>query len=169
MKSIHKVLLAFLMVCASGMASADGFYLGAGAYTTEVDDAINGVAVDDEDTILAAFVGWRPIELLGVEAGYYDLGQYDVGVNHLDAQAYTLAGVLTLDIGPVGVYGKAGAAYLDLEINGTGYDERDTEPFAALGAYVDVMDMVYVYAEYMQVQAEVDVDMIGVGVRLDLF
>ena len=168
MTNFYKYLLAACLAFTSSLALAEGFYVGAGAYTASVDDVIDGTTIDDDSTAMAVFVGWRPIELLGIEVGYFDLGSYDVGGGYdLDAAAYTLAGVLTFDLGPVGVYGKLGLAETDLEVDGGGYDNSGSDPFGALGAYVDVMDTVYIYAEVMRIQAEVDIDLIGAGVRVD--
>jgi hypothetical protein len=168
MTNYSKYLLVVCMAFVSSMAVAEDFYVGAGAYAASINDSIDGAKVDDTNTAMAVFVGWRPIELVGVEAGYYDLGKYDIrsSTYQLDAKAYTLAGVLTFDMGPVGVYGKLGAAYSDLKVNGSSYSESSTKPFGALGAYVDVMDTFYVYAEAMRIQADVDIDMLGLGVRL---
>lgn len=168
MSNFYKYALAVCMAFASSMAMAEGFYVGAGAYTSSIDDTVDGVTIDDDNTAMAVFVGWRPIELAGIEAGYFDLGSYDLGGGYdLDAAAYTLAGVLTLDLGPVGVYGKLGVAETDLEVDGGGYDNSGSDPFGALGAYVDVMDTFYIYAEAMRIQADANIDLLGLGVRVD--
>ena len=167
MSNFYKYASAVCLAFASSMAMAEGFYVGAGAYTTSVDDVIDGATIDDSDTTMAVFVGWRPIELLGVEAGYFDLGSYEIDstTEELDAAAYTLAGVLTVDLGPVCLYGKACAAQLELEVDG--WDDSSAEPFAALGAYVDIMDTFYIYEEAMRIQADVDIDLLGAGIRVD--
>ena len=37
----------------------------------------------------------------------------------------------------------------------------------ALGMSLDVWDTLYLYTEYRRIQADVDIDMVGVGLRFD--
>jgi len=175
------LVLGICLAAASGLATADageGFYVGGGVYAVDTDDRISYSDIEDTDTTAAVFVGYRLIEMLGIEAGYYDLGNMGnrtlLGRTEFDGQALTLAGVLTFDIGPIGIYGKAGAAYVDYDAsltlnNGFKISKNDSsvDPFAAVGVSLDIWDTLYVYTEYQRIQTEVDVDMIGVGVRFD--
>jgi NADH-quinone oxidoreductase subunit M len=59
----------------------------------------------------ALFLGWRPIELIGAEVGYYDFGEQEAdNGTKIEGGAVTLAGLLSFELGPVGLYGKAGVA-----------------------------------------------------------
>jgi hypothetical protein len=122
------LLLVTVGLWASGV-NADGFYIGAGAYKTDVsiDD------FDDHTYTPAAFVGYQFIDtnflMLSAELGYYDLGSYDSNDVDVDASALTLAGVAYLPIGPLfEIYAKAGIASGDVEVKEAGIkDDFDGE------------------------------------------
>lgn len=165
------------LALASSLASASGFYVGGGAYDTSVNDKIDLMEVKDNAVTPAVFVGYRPINMLGVELGYYDLGRMDdkqlIGKVHLDGQAATAAAVLTLPLGLIDIYGKAGVAYVDgsakFAMPGIAYkkDLSGTDPFVAAGVALNVLNTLYVYTEYQRIESDVKFDMVGVGVRLD--
>lgn len=168
MKPIMPLLAGMAAMTLAPLAGAD-IYIGAGAYHAAVDERVSNENFDDSDTTGAFFLGWRPIELVGVEAGYYDFGtqEGDSGIE-LDGGALTLAGLLSLELGPVGLYGKAGLADSDFDIDHPSApddDDSSTDAFGGVGATVDVMDKLYVYAEYMHFDNEVKVDMLGAGLR----
>lgn len=163
------VLWAIVGLCASA-ATADGLYIGAGAYKTDasLDD------FDDHAYTPAAFVGFQFIDtnflMLSAELGYYDLGSYDRNDVEVDASAFTLAGVVYLPIGPLfEIYAKAGIASGDVDVDVAGIEDNfDGEnAFGGVGFSFDILDTIDVYAEYLQFDNEVDSQMYGVGVRLD--
>ena len=165
----NTLLLVTVGLWASGV-NADGFYIGAGAYKTDVsiDD------FDDHTYTPAAFVGYQFIDtnflMLSAELGYYDLGSYDSNDVDVDASAFTLAGVAYLPIGPLfEIYAKAGIASGDVEVKEAGIkDDFDGEnAFGGLGFSFDILDTVDIYAEYLKFDNKVDSQMYGVGVRLD--
>lgn len=161
MKNVAR-LLATASLLALGTAAHAAFYVGAGAYSTSVDVAA-GTIPDDSDVAPAIFAGFRPIELVGVEAGYYDLGSY----SGIDASALTLAGLVSMEIGPVGVYAKGGLAQTTIDL-GTLGDDESADPFGGIGASVDLMDKLYAYGEFLRFthdDAGVDIDVLGVGLR----
>ncbi|HEY9036866.1 MAG TPA: outer membrane beta-barrel protein [Pseudomonadales bacterium] len=177
----YLMILAACLMLGSNMATAElgeGLYVGGGVYHLSVDDSVSFGSLDDTTTAEAVYLGYRPIELVGVELGYYNLGDMQdhssAGKAEFDGQALTLAGVLTFDVGFVGIYGKAGVAYLDTNSSLTlnnGYkingDGSSSGPFAAIGASLDIWDTLYLYTEYQRIQADVDIDMVGVGLRFD--
>lgn len=165
MKSL-KILGLFLLTLLGTSAHAD-FYLGAGGYATALNAPSDADNLDDTDFAPAFFLGWRPIELVGVEAGYYDFGEFEGDSGSIEGKAMTLAGLLSLELGPIGVYAKGGVADTELEgdLLGQSIDESSTDPFGGLGMTVDILDKVYVYAEALRFAAEEDVDMVGAGLR----
>jgi hypothetical protein len=180
MKEFKRALLcsglAALLALTSTAVSADGFYVGAGAYKTEIDLE----DYSDDDTVPAAFVGYQFLDtnflMLSAELGYYDLGDYSefkLGNDYsVDADALTLAGVVYIPIGPFfEIYAKAGAASVsvDYQINGVRDDADGTEAFGGLGFAFDIFDTIDIYAEYLIFDTEVDSEMFGVGVRFDFF
>ena len=72
-KAIALIVAVFL----SANVKADGFYVGAGAYKTDI--SID--AFDDDDYAPAAFLGYQFLDtnilMLSAELGYYNLGEYD--------------------------------------------------------------------------------------------
>ena len=165
MKSL-KIASLFILALLGTSAHAD-FYIGAGGYATALDAPQSG-NIDDTDFAPAFFFGWRPIELLGVEAGYYDFGEFKGDTLSFDGTATTLAALLSLELGPVGIYGKGGIAGTDFEATVSGVKESDssTEAFGGVGMTVDLLDKLYIYAEALRFQAdEADVDVVGAGLR----
>jgi opacity protein-like surface antigen len=149
---------------------ADGLYIGAGLYQagTDYED------FKDDDTVPAAFLGYNFIDtnllMVSVELGYYDLGDLKDQNIKISADAFTLAGVAYLPIGPFfEVYAKAGmaSATIDVDTPAGNYDEDDQHAFGGLGFAFDILDTIDIYAEYLQFDNEIDSDLIGVGVRLD--
>jgi outer membrane immunogenic protein len=110
-------------------AGDSGFYLGGsvGSATIEafVDDGqVPDVPPFDEDdfawkAILGYNFGITPVFDLGIEGGYVNLGSPSGDVGGvpvaLEATGLNLFGVIGFDIGPVGVFGKAGYISWDVE------------------------------------------------------
>ncbi|MEP4484090.1 MAG: outer membrane beta-barrel protein [Halioglobus sp.] len=174
MKStIQAVLKSVLFACATlwvASAQADGFYIGAGAYQTDmsIDD------FDDDDYVPAGFVGYQFLDtnllMLSGELGYYDLGDFSGSDYDVDASAVTLAGVAYLPLGPFfEIYAKAGVASVsvDVETFGNKDDYDGEEAFGGAGFAFDILDTIDIYVEYLVFDTEVDSEMVGVGIRLD--
>lgn len=170
LKSILGIGLAASLALSTSTASADGFYIGAGAYKSNMDTKL----FSDEDVVPAGFIGYQfldtSIVMLSAELGYYDLGNYKKNGNTVEASAVSLAGVAYLPIGPFfELYAKVGLASVNGETktNGAKDDFDGTDTFAGAGFAFDVFDTVDIYAEYLRFDTEVDSELIGVGVRLD--
>jgi OmpA family protein len=168
MKNLFRLLLTtFLFTSATAYAD---IYIGGGAYMTVLDEEISTHNVDDKDIAPAFFLGWRPIELIGVELGYYDFGEFEGGTQKeasIKGSATTLAGLLSLELGPVGAYVKGGMADYDFDIEHPTSSSSDstTDPFGGVGVTIDLADKIYVYAEYMRFDSDIDVDVAGAGLR----
>ena len=160
MKHTQRLLCAAVLLGAGTVAHAD-MYVGGGLYSAALDVAVG----DDNATAPAIHFGWRPIELVGVEIGYHDLGDYEILGEDASAKALTLAGLLSFELGPVGLYAKAGIADATLEY--AGEEESSNEPFGGIGATIDVLDKLYVYAEFLRFSPndDVDIDVTGLGLR----
>jgi hypothetical protein len=164
-RSFGFFLFWILFVALGSTAHASG-YIGLGAYTASAD-------VSSDSTLTPAFmVGWRPIELLGVELGYYDFGNFKESGVRIDGSALTLAGLLSLELGPVGLYGKLGLARYDFDYGSPLVNDLfsdSTSAFGGFGATVDIMDRLYFYAEYLRFGAGADLDVLGAGVRFSFW
>ena len=155
----------------AGVVYADGLYIGAGIYQA---DAEKG-SFDDDDTVGAFFAGYTFIDtnifMLSGELGYYDLGGYKGNIGNanydVDAAAYTLAGVGYLPLGPFfELYAKAGIAAVDVDVNsGDLNSDNGGKAFGGIGASIDVLDTIDIYAEYLAFDTTVSSSVAGVGVR----
>lgn len=176
-KNLIKLLsIASLALCAN-FASAD-FYVGGGLYATTFDIS-DGDFDEDDDTTIGVFVGWKPpiIPMVSFELGYYDLGGYESKTfdSSYDASAITAAGVLTLPIPIVTVYGKLGVAKTDFDgkILGQKFSEGSTDPYYAIGAAFTLLPIVDFFLEFQRFDLgeekisgeDVTIDMIGLGVK----
>lgn len=172
------VLLAFSLpvLVLAGLAHADGLYMGAGAYLADLEIATG----EEDDFTPAAFVGYQffdsPLLMLSAELGYYDLGAASgnlEGIRYsVDAEAVTLAGVAYLPIGPfIEVYAKAGAGrfQVDSRILDEAISDDSTDVFFGAGIAWDIFDTIDIYAEVLRFDNDIDSQMLGVGIRLDLF
>lgn len=160
MKNTTRLLCATALLGLGVAAHAD-MYVGAGAYSTKID----ATGLDDRDVAPAIFVGWRPLELVGVEAGYYDFGNFSAAGVDVSANAFTLAGLLSFELGPVGVYAKGGLAGTELTVNSV--KDNSSDPFGGVGLSFDLMDKLYVYGEYLRFtnDSNADIDVLGAGLR----
>ncbi|WP_300355070.1 outer membrane beta-barrel protein [uncultured Alcanivorax sp.] len=168
MKRFGQALTGLTLLSLVPLASAGGIYIGGGLYNASVDEKIDNVDFDDEDTTGALFLGWRPIELIGAEVGYYDFGEQEAdNGTKIEGGAVTLAGLLSFELGPVGLYGKAGVADTDFDIRNAAGDDDDssTDAFGGVGATVDLLDKLYVYGEFVHFDNDAGVDMVGAGLR----
>lgn len=165
MKKTLRMLCAGVLLAAGGPAQAD-FYIAGGAYSASID--ADTALQEDSDVTPALFLGWRPLEMFGVEVGYYDLGSYEIGPStSFDASAITAAALLSMELGPVGAYAKGGLSAT--AIDNAGIDDDSTDPFAGLGLTIDLMDKLYVYVEALRFMHdgdnEADLDLVGAGLR----
>ena len=127
-----KLLLCGAFIAAPlsfAQAGESGGYIGASIGTAAVeayvdDGTIPGVPpFDEEDAAWKIFGGYNfgitPIFDLGIEGGYVSLGNQSGEVLtvpvELELTGFNLFGVIGFDIGPVGVFGKVGYLYWDVD------------------------------------------------------
>lgn len=165
-----KAVLAATLALSATQASADGFYIGAGIYSPEVEYA----TVSDSDTTPAFFLGYQFIDtsifMFSAEVGYYDLGSVSSNGAKIESDALTLAAVAYLPIGPIfEVYAKAGVAQtnVDYSFESIKEDFGGTDGFVGIGASLDILDTVDIYVEYLNFDTEVKSESVGVGIRFD--
>jgi hypothetical protein len=100
-------------------AADNGFYLGAGVTQAKVDDVFD-TNLKLDDTGYKIIAGFRPLDLIAVEANYMDLGNEtrNLGLGsagQVDAKAFAAFGLLFLPIPIVDVYAKLGLARWELD------------------------------------------------------
>ncbi len=170
--------ISSLLAFSAGAVLADdaGWYIGASANRLSADqNDIDDVDFEDSDNALGLKGGYMFNDLLGLELGYIDLGDYntlsnDKGVDlSLDAEAITLAGVLNLSLGESwDVYGKLGVATLDSNTD-LNIDDADTRAFGGIGVELD-LGQVNIFGEYDTIDTDINdltVDVVSVGLKYE--
>ena len=146
-------------------SSADDFYIGAGAYTSET--TVNGA--NDDDSTSGFLLGYTFVDsfvILSTELAQYDLGSYTANGNNIESDATTLSLVASVALGPFfEIYAKAGVAAVDLEINGQVSD--GDESFTGIGFGFDILDTIDIFVEVLEFDTDANSEMIGLGIRLD--
>ncbi len=133
---------ALAFATCTSQAADNGIYLGAAISQSEIDDL--GTGLDIDDTGWKLIVGIRPLDFIGAELNYVDLGSERQSIGGLDARvegtALTGYGVLFLPLPFLDLYAKAGVAYWETEGGGdlsAGVLDDDGTEFAwGVGAQV---------------------------------
>lgn len=173
-KLLSRTLFAVLISAAAFGAQAaetTGFYAGAGAGQSLVDEA----SYDDEDTAFSAFGGYQFNRWFGLEAGYADFGQLEPGIAGADLEAssvyLTAVGTLPFTEKFSG-YAKAGLQRWNLDtaipgLTGTA-DDSGTDPTYGVGLQYRFNDTVALRGEYSRYEIEdLDADLAQLQVRFD--
>jgi hypothetical protein len=167
------LLALFAATCALPAVAADnGIYVGAsiGQANTEADFAIGDF--DEDETGYKVYAGIRPLDLLAFEVAYVDFGSPSTSIGPVQANADVKGAAafgllyLPLPVPVVDLYGKAGFARLDTEIDSGSFrmDRSDTDFAWGIGGQLN-FGSVSVRAEYEQFQTDAgDPDMISIGV-----
>lgn len=148
MRKLLPLTVLALAAATTAQAADNGFYLGAGVTQAQV-DGIFGSQLDIDNTAWKLIAGFRPIDLLAVEANYMDLGSESrsfgggLASASVDAKAFAAyaVGFLPLPLPLLDVYAKAGLARWDLQGNASGavltsVDDNGTEFAWGAGAQV---------------------------------
>ena len=118
-----KATAALLVLCIAGVGAAQaadhGFYIGAGLGQSQLQPDRNRVDLseinyDDKDQGYKLIAGFRPLDIVGAEVNYIDLGRTHgngpAGPVRSDAQLFNASLVGYLPLPFVDVFGKAGVA-----------------------------------------------------------
>lgn len=144
--------LAVTFLSFGSVASADsGFFLGASAGSSQIAAEVEDIEGEDFDfdegdfayKVYGGYAFDLPLIDFGVELGYFDLGSpsaeilaEELAIDASGLSAFALAGV---NLGPVGVFVKAGMASwdADLSFDGESFSEDGSDP--AYGAGLRLM------------------------------
>jgi hypothetical protein len=158
-------LLSAAMFSASAYAGGDsGFYIGAGVGQASVGDIDGGegfgsVSFDGDDTGYKAIVGYNfgiiPLVDLGIEAEYVDFGEPDDGPVKVDANAIAAFGLVGVNLGPVGIFAKAGMFSWDADATDgvDSYSDDGTDPAYGAGVRFQIASF-QIRAEYEYFDAD---------------
>lgn len=169
-----------------------GFFIALGVSRIQVDASAEfndaKLDFDDSDNAYNFRAGYMFTNWIGVEAAYYDFGEFedsledaaeDLGVSNadidLDLKGYGISLIGNIPLPYFDLYLKGGVVELDGEATASAFglsisEERDsTEPFAAVGAEFD-LGTVNLFAEYSRIldNDDVEVDFATVGIKLEL-
>lgn len=169
---------SLLLLAATGTAGAaaikleDKVYVGAAAGVSNIDDTVGGVRFDDDDTGWHAFVGYDFSNAFGVEAGWVDMGEYNVGATELGLDGGTVALTGRMPIVPNwSIYIKGGAFFWETESSTAGVSTDDIDFLAGAGLRFQVPnnENFGVRAEWTYFDSTPQIDMysLGLEVRFD--
>lgn len=106
-------------------AAQTGFYIGGTVGNTSVETEFDDINLnfDEDDFAWSGFAGIQATDLFAIEASYNDFGNFstsrELGLTRTDIDAeltgYDVMGVLTLPLGPLKLFGKAGIVFWDAE------------------------------------------------------
>jgi outer membrane immunogenic protein len=139
-------LLGLAVFSLSPTAFADsGAYIGGsiGTAGVSIDDDF-GENFDEDDSAFKIYGGYAfdlPVVDFGIELGYFDLGQpagvIDDGLAEISVSGYEVFGLIGFNLGPVGIFGKAGLAAWDadilIEAIGDDFSEDGSDPAYGVG------------------------------------
>ncbi len=125
------------------LAGADtGFYLGVGvgqASFGDIDIGDTNFSFNGDDTAYKLFAGINfgvvPLLDLAVEGGYVNFGTpHDNGLR-IDADGFDMFGLVGTNLGPMGIFGKAGVINWDTKASSAlgSYSDDGTDPAYGLG------------------------------------
>jgi hypothetical protein len=172
--------IIFTLTLAQADAAESGLYVGGSlgntGIETEIDDGINLPETFDEDDFSWKLFGGYNFALgevvtLGFEGAYVDLGGpsteiLDIPVG-IEATTFNLFGTLGFDIGPVGIFGKAGYASWDAEafLDDIRIDDDGSDPVYGLGLRL-ILGSVELRGEYeiYDISDAEDVAMASLGI-----
>ncbi|KPL97153.1 outer membrane beta-barrel protein [Vibrio splendidus] len=150
---MKKTLLALALLGASSTAMADSWLYGG------VMGGQNSFAGEDE-TAMGIHVGTGILPLIGVEAGYWDLGSFD-NVSYgnrakqgVDVSTAYLAIKPSIDFGPLHVYAKGGLH--SYEVKGDNFKQDDVDVMFAVGAEYFIFGPLSVGASYQNFKMKDD-------------
>jgi outer membrane immunogenic protein len=123
--------LAIFSLSATAFADSGAFIGGSvGTASVSVDDGF-GESFDEDDFAWKVYGGYAfdlPVVDFGLEIGYFDLGSAEgdllgepAGVS---VSGYEAFGLIGFNLGPVGIFGKAGIAAWDADVFFDALDER---------------------------------------------
>jgi outer membrane immunogenic protein len=114
--------------------SESGFYLGAGVGETDVEVS----TFDETDSAYKVFGGYNfgvvPLIDLALEASYVDFGSPRAGPIDVEITGFNAFGLAGVNLGPFGLFAKAGVIAWDSELSFNSLREDETGTDLAYGA-----------------------------------
>ncbi|HEX7043747.1 MAG TPA: outer membrane beta-barrel protein [Burkholderiales bacterium] len=171
-------LLLGASLAAPGLAWAQQGFVGLGVGSSSLvdeNDAMPGANVDDSDTGWKVFGGYSFNELLAVEVGYVDFGEFSAATGSWEATGINVSALGTWPLGSeFSLLGKVGANRWDAErrLGATSGDDTGTDILYGVGLQYDFTDQIGGRFEWERfanvgepgVTGESDLDLLSVSV-----
>lgn len=166
-------LLALALAQPALAGDESGFYLGGSVGSSQLSYKGDGSSIDDDDVGYKVFAGYNfgliPLINLAVEGSYVDFGSQN-GVVGADSYTLTSTGLqghalAGFNMGPVGVFAKAGMMNWDTTLKGAMDSTNDSgsDPAYGIGAKFQLLSF-QLRAEYERLKLDdADVDFFSVG------
>lgn len=173
--TLSALLLSVILGLASLPAQADsGLYLGGSVGSATIEDDATDLGdedfdFDEDDFAWKVFGGYNfdlLIVDLGIEAGYVDFGTPSANGVDLDISGLDLFGLVGIELGPIGVFAKAGVINWDTEISAFDFDidQDGTDPAYGVGARFSLGSLeIRGEFEYFDVDAVDDTYLVSAG------
>ena len=174
MRAPYQILILLLttaglaVVLPEAAADEGGVVVGGGAYFSQIDEDA-GVLFNDSDNAYTGSIGWRFNEWISIDAGYWDLGEYNsdrFGDGYrIDASVdtWSLGAIVGMPIGVVDLYLRGGMAFWDADAGI--FEENDRDPYYGFGLGFDLNDNIQIYSEWIRFDIAASIDTLGVGLR----
>lgn len=172
LKNLGKVIALTLPLYAASSYAESGIYLGGSFGNASVGfNPSNDIDVKDDDVGYKLFGGIK-FTLLAVEAGYVDFGQVEESGFSGELSGFNAFGVLSMGLGPVNVFGKAGGFVWesDFEVAQDRYKDDGFDPVVGVGAGLTFGNIgVRAEYEYYDIDEFDEVSMFSLGATYWLF
>lgn len=144
-------------VFADEVGNDSGLYLGAsyGGYSS------HGGDFDDDKDLAEVIAGYRFGDVLALQAGYIDFGNFGENDVNAELKGVSLALIARLPLSDrFGLYAKGGAfaSSFDVDVLGESETYDEVDPFVGLGADYRFSSTLSLYAEYNRYNVEIDAD-----------
>ena len=131
--------LSLAAIAPQAAAADNGFYIGAGITTTDFKMSIDDLGSETlDDNSYKLIVGFRPLDWLGLEVNYMDLGEadFDDGSDvSIETKAITASALFIKEWQVIDIYARLGMVNWDSDFNAPGgnVSEDGWEPTYGVG------------------------------------
>lgn len=164
------LLVAFALLLLAPVSQAGNFYVGASYLDSgldiNVENSVNNF--NESDSGYKFYGGFNFLKFLGVEAGYYDMGNpAQDPMNQVEITAWNASVRGILPLGPIQLFAKAGYFKWDADVvfEGDSFSDDDNDFGYGAGISFVLFQKLELRAEYEVVDiSDADLDVISAGV-----
>lgn len=114
-------LLLVMSIGLSELKAQDGLYFGASVGPSYVNTKITDITLDDikvdgKDMAYKIYAGYKLPAFLALEGGYRSLGKIGDDISELNSSGWDLNAKANLSLGPLQIFGKAGAFFNNVKV-----------------------------------------------------